>query len=94
MIVLEFPTQLERENYTEAVASRFNIPKDALAKYIIELGSSGITAKKDDQTHETRIKSAKAKDDGMKISQRLLITWLVEEPSIYSKISKYRRHKK
>jgi len=89
MIVLEFPTQLERENYTEAVASRFNIPKDALAKYIIELGSSGITAKKDDQTHETRIKSAKAKDDGMKISQRLLITWLVEEPSIYSKISKY-----
>lgn len=89
MIVLEFPTQLERENYIEAVAARFNIPKAALAKYILELGQSGITAKRDEQSHETRIKSAKAKDDGMKVSQRLLITWLVEEPSIYSKINKY-----
>ena len=45
MIVTEFPTQLERENYTESVAARFNIPKAALGKYILELGQSGITAK-------------------------------------------------
>jgi DNA primase len=35
MIVLEFPTQLERENYTEAVAARFNIPKDALENTLL-----------------------------------------------------------
>ncbi len=89
MIVLEFPTQLERENYTEAVAARFNIPKNALAKYILELGQSGLSAPKDEQHQESRAKAIKAKDDGMKFSQRLLITWLVEEPSIYSKIKDY-----
>lgn len=89
MIVLEFPTQLERENYTEAVAARFNIPKDALAKYIVELGQSGITQKKESQGFEGRAKANKAKDDGMKFSQRLLITWLVEDPTIYPKIQNF-----
>ena len=89
MIVLEFPTQLERENYTDAVAATFNIPQDALAKYIIELGASGITAKPENQGFEGRAKAHKAKDDGMKFSQRLLITWLVEDPSIFPKIQPF-----
>ncbi len=90
MIVMEFPTQLERENYTESVASAFNIPKDALAKYIIELGRQGITAKKDTghQPQEQK-KTMKPRDDGMKMSQRLLLTWLVETPEIYLNISPY-----
>ena len=85
MIVLEFPTQLERENYTESVAARFNIPKDALAKYIIELGQSGLTAKNQSQNREAK-RAPKPKDDGMKMSQRLLLTWLVEQPAVFSKI--------
>jgi len=89
MIVLEFPTQLERENYTESVAARFNIPKDALAKYIIELGQSGITSKNKAQAKETRSNKPKPKDDGMKMSQRLLLTWLVEENGIYAKIKDF-----
>ena len=89
MIVLEFPTQLERENYTESVAARFNIPKDALAKYIIELGQSGITSKNKAQAKETRSNKPNPKDDGMKMSQRLLLTWLVEENGIYAKIKDF-----
>ena len=90
MIVLEFPTQLERENYTESVAARFNIPKDALGKYIIELGQSGIVSKKSSQNRENSRKPAqKSKDDGMKMSQRLLLTWLVEQSEIFPKIKDY-----
>lgn len=90
MIVLEFPTQLERENYTESVAARFNIPKDALGKYIIELGQSGIVSKKSSQNRENSRKPAqKSKDDGMKMSQRLLLTWLVEQSEIFPKIKEY-----
>ncbi len=86
MIVLEFPTQLERENYTESVAMKFNIPKDALAKYILELGQSGLTAKNQSQESRSRRAAPKPKDDGMKLSQRLLLTWLVEQPNVFSKI--------
>lgn len=90
MIVTEFSTQLERENYTESVAARFNIPKDALAKYILELGQSGITARRDSASGDDyQRKQLKPKDDGMKISQRLLLTWLVETPDVYPKISLY-----
>lgn len=89
MIVTEFSTQLERENYTDAVASKFNIPKDALAKYIIELGQSGITSKSQSAKREERKFNNKPKDDGMKMSQRLLLTWLVEEPAVFSKINDY-----
>ena len=93
MIVTEFPTQLERENYTESVAARFNIPREpreALGKYIIELGQSGITAKNQTQNRDSERRSTpKPKDDGMKMSQRLLLTWLVEDTSIYGKIQEY-----
>ena len=89
MIVTEFPTQLERENYTESVAVRFNIPKAALGKYIIELGQSGITAKSNTAARENRSTAQKPKDDGMKMSQRLLLTWLVEQNDIYPKIKDY-----
>ena len=89
MIVTEFSTQLERENYTESVAARFNIPKEALGKYIIELGQSGITVKSQSQVREKSKTIQKPKDDGMKMSQRLLLTWLVEEPNIYNKVKDY-----
>ena len=87
MIVTEFPTQLERENYTESVAARFNIPREALSRYILELGQSGITAKREPGQQAERKRGIKPKDDGMKMSQRLLLTWIVETPEIYPKIS-------
>ena len=90
MIVTEFSTQLERENYTESVAARFNIPRDALGKYIIELGQSGIVSKSNSNNHASGPKNKpKPKDDGMKMSQRLLLTWLVEQNDIYPKIKDY-----
>ena len=89
MIVTEFSTQLERENYTEAVALKFNIPRDALAKYIVELGQSGITAKHDSSKSVGHRQAQKQKEDGIKMSQRLLLTWLVEEQNIYDKIKTY-----
>ncbi len=89
MIVEEFPTQLERENYTESVAARFNIPREALKKYILELGAAGITAKISSEPSKEAKAFKKQKDDGMKVSQRLLITWLVEETTLYDKIKEY-----
>ena len=89
MIVTKFPTQLERENYTESVAARFNIPREALSRYILELGQSGITAKREPGQQAERKRGIKPKDDGMKMSQRLLLTWIVETPEIYPKIRPY-----
>lgn len=90
MIVTEFPTQLERENYTESVAAKFNIPLDALKKYIIELGQEGGIVKHSvSDKEESSGFSKKPKDDGMKKSQRLLLTWIAEDYSVFEKIKAY-----
>lgn len=91
MIVEEFETLLERENYTESVAAKFNIPRDALRKYIIEIGQEvGIASKRKAAGQNQPVGTMKKpKDDGMKVSQRLLLTWLVEEESLYPKIKDY-----
>ena len=91
MIVTEFDNELERENYTESCAMKFSIPRDALKKYIIELGQAGITAAHSDAPtlSQERKLQKKQRDDGMKMSQRLLLTWLVEEQNVYDKIKEY-----
>ena len=90
MIVTEFDTQLERDNYTESVAARFNIPLDGLKSYITQLGREGGIVKKTTSPQadgqEAQYRKPRPKDDGMKMSQRLLLTWIVEELSVYDKI--------
>ncbi|MCR4694012.1 MAG: DNA primase [Pseudobutyrivibrio sp.] len=88
MIVLEFSSDLERENYIDTVSRLFMIPKEGLKKYIRTLGEQGITARPEPEAKDFSVKK-KPKDDGILVSQRLLLTWLVEEPTIYKKIKSY-----
>ena len=83
-----FSEEVERENYIQAVADRYGIGFQNLRKLVLSYASqtgfaspvqrpkSGISRK--DQPAENRKKS-----------QRLLLTWLVEEPSLYPRIKKY-----
>ena len=83
-----FSEEVERENYIQAVAERYGIGFQNLRKLVLSYASqtgfaspvqrpkSGMGRK--DQPAENRRKS-----------QRLLLTWLVEEPSLYPRIKKY-----
>lgn len=85
--LLEFPEKLERDNYTEAVAREYMIPADDLKRLVNSLGSrlgTGISAKENDAV---RMKQKKEKEDGIKKSQRLLLTWLIEKPELFEKIA-------
>ncbi|WP_026651731.1 DNA primase [Butyrivibrio proteoclasticus] len=84
----EFEEALERENYLEAVAARYNIPVDDLRKMVASYASKGGMI-----TPATRPKSGiqnkKTPEDGARKNQRLLLTWLTDEPRIYSKVRQY-----
>ena len=91
MIVTEFDNDIERGNYTESVAMKFNIPLEALKGYIIELGRQGgivSSAPKQERSFEDR-NQKRPKDDGFKKSQRLLLTWIVEDPRVFPAIKDY-----
>lgn len=85
--LLEFPEKLERDNYTEAVAREYMIPVDDLKRLVATLGGQiGVGVKQRDYENSAKTRQKKDKEDGIKKSQRLLLTWLIEKPELFSKI--------
>lgn len=85
--LLEFPEKLERDNYTEAVAREYMIPVEDLKRLVANLGGQiGVGVKTRDYENHVRQKPKKDKEDGIKKSQRLLLTWLIERPELFEKI--------
>ncbi|NLG02453.1 MAG: DNA primase [Clostridia bacterium] len=80
--LLRFEEELERDNYIEAIADRFHLGFDNLRKMVVKAAAkeemmlpaakpkSGIQSKKDPQ-------------EGIRKSERMLLTWLTEEPKVY-----------
>lgn len=84
-----FAEEVERENYIEAVADKYNIGFDNLRKLVTTYAAqTGLVSP------VTRPKSGIAQkkntpEENMKKAQRLLITWITDEPNIFPKIAKY-----
>ncbi|MCM1123990.1 MAG: DNA primase [Eubacterium sp.] len=83
-----FEEEVERENYIESVAQKYNIGFENLRKLVGSYAArTGLV-----QPVE-RPKSAATKkntpEENVKKSQRLLLTWITEEPDIYPKVKEY-----
>lgn len=86
--LLEFREPLERENYIEAVTRRYGIGFDQLRSMVNRAGArGGIAAER--KPLKSGVHENKKKEDGMKKSQRLLLTWLVEDPALFERIGQY-----
>ncbi len=97
--LLEFGEALERDNYIQAVSREFFINYDDLRRLVNQLGSkygvgdrgnenSGVSDK-DSSDYAPSVRKTvkkKDKDEGIRRSERLLLTWLIEDPSLYDKI--------
>ncbi len=86
--LLEFPEALERENYLEAVSREYFINYEDLKRLVNRLGASLGPSVSAQREEEGSLKSQrkKEKEDGVKQSQRLLLTWLIENPLLFDKI--------
>lgn len=84
--LLEFSEKLERDNYTEAVAREYMIPPDDLKRLVATLGGQYGTGIRTKEYEPERPRAKKDKEDGIKKSQRLLLTWLIEKPELFEKI--------
>lgn len=88
--LLEFHEALERDNYTRAVAQAQMIPYEDLRRLVNRLGSQigpvSVNTREEGRTDERARKKKTEKDDGIRRSQRLLLTWLIERPQLFEKI--------
>lgn len=84
----EFPEEVERENYLEAVAEKYHIGFESLRKLVASTAASTGLARPVERP-KSGIQKKSTPEDNVKKTQRLLLTWLAEEPQIYPKIAAF-----
>lgn len=95
--LLEFSEALERDNYIQAVSREYFISYEDLKRLVNSLGSrygSALPGTRADRegvgeayAQEPReIQKRKDREEGIRQSERLLLTWLIEEPGLFEKI--------
>lgn len=84
--LLEFSDEMERNNYMEAVARQYDISYDILKRRVLYYGSRGEWDKMEEKPR-SGIQSRKEKDAGVNQAQKLLLTWIGEEPQIFDRVS-------
>lgn len=83
--LLSFSEELERNNYIEAVAEKYQIGFDNLRKLVNNLAVKGGIVREHTPL-KSGINENKKKEDGMKQSQKLLLTWLIEDTRLFGAI--------
>lgn len=83
-----FSVDVERENYLEAVAEKYHIGFENLRRLV---GSYAMQTGLDRPLERPRSgqQPKNTKEEANKRSQRLLLSWIVDEPAIYPKIARY-----
>ncbi len=84
----EFSEDVERDNYLQAVAQKYFIGIENLRKLVMrEAGKIGLA--KPVEQPRTLTKNKNSKEENAKRDQRLLITWITDQPDLYGKIKRY-----
>ncbi|MDF2907023.1 MAG: hypothetical protein K0R34_2344 [Herbinix sp.] len=82
-----FSEELERNFYIDAVAKSYQIDVEQLRRLVNKIGSQivvGLNEPK--ETRGDAIRSRKGPEDGMSKSQKLMLTWLIEDSTLFAKI--------
>lgn len=82
--LVNFSEELERNNYIEAVAKRYQIGFENLRKLVNQQAVQGGIVKQ--APLKTGVNEKNKREDGMKQSQKLLLTWLIEDTGLFAKI--------
>lgn len=84
----EFSEDVERDNYLQAVADKYLIGIENLRKLVNGYAAQTGLAKPVERPR-SGIHQKNSPEESARKSQRLLVTWLTDEPALYGKIRKY-----
>ena len=93
--LLEFPQELERNIYIDAIAGRYGIASEELKRMVNSFGASMSREQveaaiyQQQEREEMPAKKRVEKEDSVLTAQKFFLTWLIEEPSIYNKTKDY-----
>ena len=84
----EFTEEVERENYLQAVCDRYHINFENMRKLVLSYASRTGLARPVERP-KSGVHKKNDPEENAKRSQRILITWIADDPTIYPKIQKY-----
>lgn len=84
----EFTEDIERNNYIEAVAKEYRVGYDELKKLVVKMAVQAGMAKPVQRPKSAQNKSG-GKEDGIRRSQKILLTWMIEDEGVFRQICKY-----
>lgn len=84
----DFKEELERDNYLQAIAEKYYIGVENLRKMVAGYAAQTGLAKPIERP-KSGVQQKNHPEENAKKAQKLLITWITDEPSIYQKIKKY-----
>lgn len=85
--LLTFSEKLERKNYIEAIARKYQIVTDDLEKLVNHYGVQ-MVAIPEQYDRERRGDSFQKKENSLQEGQKILLTWLIEDVSLFQKVNK------
>lgn len=83
-----FSEEVERENYIQAVAQRYQISVENLRRLVLSYAMQTGYAQPVERP-KSGIRKKNTAEEGVRRSQRLLLTWLTDMPALYPKIKKF-----
>ena len=84
----QFKEDVERENYLQAIADKYNINFENLRKLVLNYAAqTGLAAPL--QRPKSGVSQKNKPEENARKAQSLLITWITDDPGVYSKIQKY-----
>ncbi|MBR4718999.1 MAG: DNA primase [Lachnospiraceae bacterium] len=89
MKLLRFEDSIERDNYLEAICARYHINTDSMNKLLGRLAAKGEGIPEYERPKSGMYSKNREPDEGRKKTQKLLLTWLSDEPAIYQLLRKY-----
>lgn len=84
----QFDEEIERSNYIEAVAKTYHVGFEELRKLVLKMAVQTGLAKQVERPKRLDGKS-REKVDGHVKSQKILLTWLIEDEGIFNQIRRY-----
>ena len=84
----QFTEEVERDNYTQAIADKYLMGYENLRKLIHSYASKTGLAKPIERP-KSGIQQKNKPEENVRKNQRLLITWLTEEPYLYAKVKDF-----
>ncbi len=82
-----FEDELERNNYIEAVARAYHVTPESLQKLVTKAAVQEGMAKPAQRPKRTE--AGKKKEDGIHTSQKVLLTWLIDQPKLFPVVERY-----